>query len=197
MHRVFSRHMYLLSGQSVQKKITMSAGFSIVEGLIAAAILIAALLGTAGAFNLIASSIKGTSDKNSANLAIDRDMSAIKQLAAKYTSCVVPSGSIPAEGDCDVSSNFSAYYFPQNPAPAEQNKFFAACRSSAPGSHITAGLVKAIDGLPEVGSGVTRAAAVREDGSDPQNHNIIILYQRGGSTIRLAKISPVVSAWCG
>lgn len=174
-----------------------TAGFSIVEGLIASVIVVVAALGTAGAFNLIMSSIKGTSEKNAAATAIDKDVSMIKDLSARYTSCVNPSGSIPADGDCDVSSNFSAYYFPKSTLDSEKNKFFAACRSATASSHITAGFVTAINGLPKLDSGVVRKPAVRENGSDPKNHNVIVEYQVNGSTVRMVKVAPVVSSWCG
>lgn len=176
-----------------------SAGFSIVEGLIASVIVVVAVLGTAGAFNLITSSIRGTSEKNAAATAIDKDISMIKDLSIRYTSCVNPVGSIPADGDgaCDVSNNFSAYYFPKSALETEKNKFFTACRSSTASSHITAGFVTAINDLPELSEGVTRKPAVRENGSDPKNHNVIVEYQVNGSTVRLVKVAPVVSSWCG
>lgn len=173
------------------------AGFSIVEGLIASVVVIVAVLGTAAAFNLITSSIAGTSSKNAVATAIDKDISMIKDLSSRYTSCVVPSGSVPANGACDVSNNLSAYYFPQSTLETEKNKFFAACRSSTASSHITAGFVTAINALPKLESGVIRKPAVREDGADPKNHSIIVEYQVNGSTVRLVKVSPVVSSWCG
>lgn len=173
------------------------AGFSIVEGLIASVILIIAVMGTAAAFNLITSSISGTSNKNAINIAIDKDVSSIKRLSIDYTSCVNPVGSVPAEGACDVSNNYSAYYFPMSALPSEQDKFFAACRSETASSHITAGFINAIDALPSVGAGVVRQPAIREDGNDPQNHNINVEYKSNGSSIRLIKVSPVVSSWCG
>lgn len=175
------------------------AGFSIVEGIIASVILIVAVMGTAAAFNLITSSISGTSKKNAANIAIDKDISLIKKFSVDYTSCVNPTGSVPVDGAaCDVSSTFSNYYFPKTAVVSEQNQFFAACRSTSPGSHITANFKTAIDAIPaDLGSGVVRQPAVREDGADPQNHNIIIEYKSDGSSIRLIKVVPVVSSWCG
>ena len=174
-----------------------STGFSIVEGLIASVVVVVAILGTVGAFNLVASSIRGTSDKNAAAIAIDKDVSMIKDLSVRYTSCVDPIGSVPADGACDVSNNFSAYYFPKSTLEAEKEKFLAACRSVTASSHITAGFVTAINALPKLPDGVTRKPAVRENESDPKNHNVIVEYQVKGSTVRLVKVAPVVSSWCG
>lgn len=175
------------------------AGFSVIEGIIASVIVVVAVMGTAAAFNLITSSISGTSKKNAANIAIDKDISLVKKLSIDYTSCVNPVGSVPAGGAaCDVTNNFSNYYFPKSALASDHNLFFAACRSNSPGSHITAGFKAAIDAIPaDLGAGVVREPAIREDGADPQNHNIIVEYKSSGSLARVIKVSPVVSAWCG
>ncbi|MCP9804637.1 hypothetical protein KBY75_13795 [Cyanobium sp. T1G-Tous] len=177
----------------------IDAGFSVVEGIIASVILIVAVMGTVAAFNLITSSISGTSKKNAANIAIDKDISLIKKLSVEYTSCVNPVGSVPGAGAaCDVTNNFSNYYFPKSALVSDQNQFFAACRSTNPGSHITAGFKTAIDAISaDLGAGIVRQPAIREDGADPQNHNIIVEYKISGSSVRLIKVSPVVSSWCG
>lgn len=174
----------------------IDAGFSIVEGVIASVILIIAVMGTAAAFNLITSSINGTSNKINKNSAIDKDVAAIKRLPINYTSCVNPAGSVPASGACDVTSKFSSYYFPMSSQASEHNKFLEACRSPNPSTHITTAFKTAIDALPSVGAEVVRQSAIRENGSDPENHNIIVEYKSNGLSIRLIKTSPVVSSWC-
>lgn len=195
-----SLHFRSLSSQSLKQQYRycfIDSGFSVLEGIIASIILIVSVLGTAAAFNLIMSSISGTANKNAINSAIDKNISSIKKLSVDYTSCVNPTGSVPSEGACDVSSNFSAYYFPMSSLASEQDKFFDACQSVDAANHITAGFKNAIDALPVVGAGVYRQSAYRENGADPRNHNIIVKYNTNGSTVRLIKVSPVVSSWCG
>jgi type II secretory pathway pseudopilin PulG len=173
-------------------------GFSIIEGLLAAVIVMIAIAGTSSAFNLLTSSVRRTDEVNSANLAADNDISKIQRLSTEYTSCVVPEGSIPAANACtNTSVNEANYYFPQSTDPLEIQKFFTACQSSGSGSHITSNFVSAINSLPAVGSGVARQSAVREDSSDPSNHIVVVNYilPLGGS--RILKIAPVVSSWCG
>ena len=171
-----------------------SQGFSLVEGLVAMVVLSVALLGTTTAFNLITGSISGTGSRNNANLSIDNDIATIKQLAAEYTSCVNPLGSIPpSSGGCGANISTSEYYFPQNPADWES--FLGACRGDGV-QHITLNLISAINAKPAVGAGVVRQSAVRADPSDPKNHAILVAYE-GQGVSRLVKVVPVVSAWCG
>jgi type II secretory pathway pseudopilin PulG len=172
-----------------------ASGFSLVEGLVAAVIVIVALAGTLTGFNLATSSIRRTSEVGGANLAIDNDISRIKNLAFLYTSCVVASGSVPAAGACDVAPGTANYYFPA--APANAQDFFDACRSNSAGSHITAAFVVAVSALPAPGSGVIRQNVVRDDPNDSSNHLVNISYTLPSGATRLVKVSPVVSAWCG
>jgi type II secretory pathway pseudopilin PulG len=171
-----------------------SQGFSLVEGLVAMVVLSAALIGTTAAFNLVTGSISGTGSRNNANLAIDNDIATIKQLAAEYTSCVEPLGSLPSSsGGCSAAISTSEYYFHQDPSDSEI--FLSACRGDG-AQHITVNLISAINARPAVGFGVVRQSAVREDASDPKNHTILVAYEGQGAS-RLVKIVPVVSAWCG
>jgi type II secretory pathway pseudopilin PulG len=172
-----------------------ASGFSLVEGLVAAVIVVVALAGTLTGFNLATSSIRRTSDVGGANSAVDNDISRIKNLSFLYTSCVVASGSVPAVGSCDVAPGTANYYFPS--APANAQAFFDACRSGSAGSHITAAFITAVNALPAPGSGVIRQIAVRDNSSDSSNHLVNIGYTLPSGATRLVKVSPVVSAWCG
>jgi hypothetical protein len=137
------------------------------------------------------------------NAAIDRDVARIKRLALEYTACVVPTGSVPAAGACKdgagqaVLQNQSIYYFPMSALASEQQKFFDACSSAVASSHITSGFIQAINALSAPGEGVTRGQAARENGADAKNHNVFVDYSVNGRSVRLIKISPAVSAWCG
>jgi hypothetical protein len=183
---------FMLSRAIKARSSCRDAGFSIVEGLIASVIVALAVAATAGGFNLVTSSIRGTAEKNTANLSIDNDVSRIKKLSAEYSACVTPAGGFPGNG-CDVGSDISHYYFPMDPLKVDQ--FFAACNGAA-GAHITANFVDALKNLGEPAPGVSRAVA-RENGGDPKNHNVIVRYTADGKESRVLKVAPVVSAWCG
>ena len=172
-------------------------GITIVEVLVAAGILVIGVAGTVSAFNLATSFLGKSSTNNAANNAIDDDIARIRSLSYVYTSCVAPAGSIPAAGTCDVNAGQSRYYFPKSSLQSDINAFFAACRSTSASSHITAGFITAINGLSAVGSGVTRGTATREAATDASNHNIIVSYTQNGAVVRVLKVAPIVSAWCG
>lgn len=198
MHRASSFLLNSHASRYCSSHVTYRDGFSMAEALVAGVVLLFTVQGTASAFNLITTSISKTSVQSTNNTAIDRDISSIKKLSVEYTSCVVPSGSVPtAEAPCDESSRFSSYYFPMNPTIARQDEFLSACRSTDPAAHITAGFIQAINQKPALASGVIRTQAGREDSVDAKNHNVIVEYKVNNLTVRTVKVSPVVSAWCG
>ena len=178
------------------------AGFSLTEALVAAVVLGIALVGSSGALRGISDMLGRSGQINAMNLAIDNDISEIKRLASLYTACLVPSGSLPAEGaSCGVgiTPDQAAYYFPVDPGSNEANiaAFFAACNATSAGGHITQGFITAINALPAVGAGVSRSSVAREAPTDPKNHNVIVLYTTSQSPMqRMIKVAPVVSAWC-
>ena len=168
----------------------------------AAVVLGIALIGSSGALRGITNMLGRSGQVNAMNLAIDNDISEIKRLASLYTACLVPSGSMPAEGvSCGtgITPDQAAYYFPVDPGLNEANitAFFAACNATSAGSHITQGFITAIGQLPPVGAGVSRSGVAREAASDAKNHNVIVSYTAPNSPMqRMIKVAPVVSAWC-
>jgi type II secretory pathway pseudopilin PulG len=179
-----------------------SAGFSLTEALVAAVVLGIALVGSSGALRGITDLLGRSAQVNAMNLAIDNDISEIKRLASLYTACLVPTGSLLAEGQScgpGITPDQAAYFFPVDPGLNEANitAFFAACNAASADSHITQGFTTAIGQLPAVGAGVIRSSAVREAPTDPKNHNVIVRYTAPNSPMqRMIKVAPVVSAWC-
>ena len=180
-----------------------SAGFSIIEALVAVVVLAVALAGSSAAMRGISGLLGRSGQLNASSLAIDNDISEIKRLGSLYSACVVSTGSIPsgASAGCGrgLSPNQAAYFFPVDPGVDEANisAFFAACKASNAASHITQGFITAINGLPAVGAGVSRSSVAREAPTDPKNHNVIVRYTAAdGSIQRVIKVAPVLSAWC-
>lgn len=184
-------------------EIAVSQGFSLVEALVASVILAVAVVATMGAFNFVVSSIRGTGTTAARNAVIDNDISEIKRLSQLYSACTSAQGSIPsgevcpsAGGEASYPAGNSYYYFPSSDANIDA--FFAACNSTSEGSHIVANFISAIGSisLPS-GSGVQRSA-VREDGSDADNHVVKITYTSTADLnfSRVVKVVPVLSSWC-
>jgi type II secretory pathway pseudopilin PulG len=179
-----------------------NAGFSLTEALVAAVVLGIALVGSSGALRGITDLLGRSAQVNAMNLAIDNDISEIKRLASLYTACLVPTGSLLADGQScgpGITPDQAAYFFPVDPGINEANitAFFAACNAASAGSHITQGFITAIGQLPAVGAGVTRSSVAREAPTDPRNHNVIVRYTAPNSPMqRMIKVAPVVAAWC-
>jgi prepilin-type N-terminal cleavage/methylation domain-containing protein len=174
-------------------------GFSLVEVLIAVVICLVAVMGTAAGFNLITQSIKKSSGFNEVQIAIDNDISRIRQISRTYTPCSDARGgvpeSFPACGAASLADITSEYYFPVGSDGAIAD-FFDACGPADTGAHFTVafqGLIDSTDGLPDDVS----KSVEREDSADDNNHNFKITY----SSPRIAHprevvIAPVASSWC-
>ena len=174
-------------------------GFSLVEVLIAVVICIVAVMGTAGGFNLITQSIKKTSGFNEAQIAVDNDLSIIRQIARTYTPCVDARGdvpeSFPACGASSPAAISSGYYFPVGSDGAIAG-FFDACGPADSGQHFTVKFQELIEGLGNLPSDVTKSVE-REDSSDPANHNFKVTYSSPQlAYTREVIIAPVASSWC-
>ncbi|MCP9886735.1 prepilin-type N-terminal cleavage/methylation domain-containing protein [Cyanobium sp. ATX 6A2] len=188
---------------------TCCSGFTLLEVIVSAVILVVATLGSITAFNLATRSIRGTGLFVEQNREIDRDISEISRLSEIYTACVPGSGSgsIPANPNtaCTdtlsglvVAPNSSFYYFPDPANASDVAAFETSCGSSTPTSHITFGFRSAIDSLDQPGAGITRQNATRVDGSDAGNHLVEILWvdSSDGDELRRMRLSPLVTAWC-
>jgi prepilin-type N-terminal cleavage/methylation domain-containing protein len=170
-----------------------SKGFTLIEVLIGSIVFALAVAATFALFNLALGAIRKTEAQSTANAAIDADVSAIKQLAEQYNACTVGSGSFVACTGQALGNSW--YYYPQN--STNETAFRTACASGTASIHITNNLINAINSRSQPTGGVTRETAVRESGSDPKNHLILVRYVLASRNIdRLVKILPVVSAWC-
>jgi len=182
--------------------VKLSAGFSLVEVLVAAVIIGVSALAATTAFNVIVQSIGGTGITADQNRRIDAQIAAINELSEIYTACNTPSGEIPGNPQTvcgiGITPRSSYYYFPDYQNTADVDAFFAACRSSQPGAHITNGFIEAINDLGTPGGGVSSPIAVRVQPNMASNHLIEITWSRspGSGSLRKIRLAPVVSAWC-
>ncbi|MCP9926335.1 prepilin-type N-terminal cleavage/methylation domain-containing protein [Cyanobium sp. CH-040] len=186
-----------------------NAGFTLVEVLASAVILLVATVGAIVAFNLITQSVRGTGSRADQSRRIDEQIAEINRLSEIYTSCGTPEGAVPsnlptlpcAGSTTDVQVGNSFYYFPDPANTSFVARFFSACRSSAESGHITAGFVSAIDGIPPgadtLDGGVSRRAAERVNPSDASNHLVEVIWEDElERPLRTVRIAPIVSSWC-
>lgn len=171
-------------------------GFTLVEALVAVVVITVGVAGTAGLFNVAMDAIRRTGEKASQGSGIESDISRIGELSVLYNACTVSTGSFDNCPDQAVGNSF--YYFPEDLANA--GAFYAACNSVVPETHLTNTFIERLNNrslLPDPGSGVTRLDAVREDGSDPSNHVVVVRWETAElNPARVLKITPVVSSWC-
>lgn len=175
-------------------------GFSLVEVLIGLLIFSLVVSGSLVAFGMATGGIFKTGRIANANAAIDSDIGKLKKLVEDYSACVNPLGSILP--DCRDSEGIpipagSSWYY-QPGTEANFTLFYNACRSTNQANHITKNLIDLINALNKnVGSGVTRSSALREQPSNPNNYLIVINYQHADTNLnRTTKIMPILSAWC-
>lgn len=214
---MYSQHIGLSSLYSPTQPRTKSygvyrtgRGFTLVELLVSAVVLVVAVTGSIVAFNLITQSVRGTGIRADQNRRVDRDIASISLISEEYTGCVTTTGTVPADptthcSGTNVEFGNSYYYFPEVTDPndattwVDAQAFSAACRSTVEANHITANFVAAVNGLAQPGGDVTRQNAVRVNPVDASNHLIEITWvdpTRNNRVLRQIEVLPLVTAWC-
>lgn len=176
-------------------------GFSLIEILTAIVILSIIAYATAIAFNLVVSNVRRSESLNSAQSAVDNDISKIRYMAKIYTPCEDPLGEVPASfpkcGAASPSDLPANYYFPPVDSSGAADLFSDYCSSADLSSHFTSRLIAAINALPDPSTAVSRNTAIRQNPSDPQNHNIVISYSSADTVAQRSFIvAPVARGFC-
>lgn len=179
-----------------------NAGFSLIEVVVAAAIL--GLIGaiTANGFGVITRSTTATTAAANTLSAIDSDISKIKQISENLTccpgSCTTDATTIATavtNGQCGGSTpGLSNYYWPL--LSANVTTFETACNAAAANGAIETAMLSAINTLPQP-TGANRTVTVDEIAS----HRLLVTYTgttgSGGSFVnRAIKIVPTVALFC-
>jgi prepilin-type N-terminal cleavage/methylation domain-containing protein len=186
-------------------------GFTLIEVIVAAVVMLVAMVGAISAFNLVTQSLRGTGLRADQSRRIDAQIAEISRLIEDYTACTTPAGAVPPSpfdpataclGDTSsIVKGNSFYYFPDPSDASNVNAFFAACGSATASSHITANFIAAIDAivpLPGVlDQGVARDSAARVNSSDASNSLVRITWRDSANrVIRQIQVVPLLSAWC-
>jgi len=189
-------------------------GLTIIEALVATVVV--AVVGAAAIFsyNNVASFLFSAERQALINAAIDNDLTDVRELAQKYTSCLDPEGGVPSLGACQTSDGktlqeFNTYYYFPGPTTGSGSTtgvvdFETSCQSGVAATHITAGFIDLIDDVsPRLQSlGITKNVN-RMNSSNPSSstvgpsdYAIQIAYTAPGGIFRSATVSPYLSYWC-
>lgn len=195
------------SSSALGPRVRPCSGFTLVEVLVSAVVIVVAASGAIVAFNLITQSVRGTGLRADQSRVVDAQVAEVSRLAEIYTSCGTPEGAVPpapvtpatacSGSVVNVALLNSFYYFPDPANAANVADFYAACRATDPGSHITANFIAAIDGLDQPGGGVTRMPAERNPADVASNYLVQVEWvDPANRVLRRIQIVPLVSAWC-
>ena len=173
----------------------LQGGFTLVEAVMAAAVLAVVAILSINLFNSIIAYINKTDQLAKYNLMIDNDISRIKQAAQAYNACASPTGTVSTSG-CGVYGEANAYYYFPDPAnSADVSSFETACSSTSASTtpHITAAFIDLIK--PQIDAKISKSVQ-REDAANAENNNIVVTYTGPGGISRTIVVSPFLSFWC-
>jgi prepilin-type N-terminal cleavage/methylation domain-containing protein len=170
-------------------RFSSATGFTLVELLVAAVVMVLASAGGSALFNQATRQAAQIRLHLEQQFAIASDLSAILELNDRYScatgTCVVAEGAEPPN---------QGEYMPVDPALAP-----ALC---APG--LSTDLVARVNGLAALGGGIQRTAQLDpsagvvngagEITSPP--HRYLVSWSQGTTTLRQVQLVPTVAAWC-
>ncbi len=177
-----------------------AGGSSILEVLIAVAIIGVAFVGVATLSNVQNRSLISSTNLSTAQSQLDADVAAVRNLAETYTWC---SGSGGFNGSATNCANATArtenYYFPISTAGTQITAFETACKNTTSdtlndptGSTATTSLVKAINAIT-LPSLITARTVVNDNITA---HRLRINYTTSTGASRTLVLTPTVAAWC-
>lgn len=185
-HRLVMRHWRLNRGNS-----SYLEGFSLVEMMIAAVLMLIATAGSVVLFNYSISQNRNSRGKQEEQSAISEDLANIQTMNDRYT-CSTPSS-------CSVTSSDpgeNSYYASGTTPSTGTGSFDAACQSG----DLINNLITAIDEKDEPTAftrlGITRTVA-KTTGS-PASYLRYTVTWKNASNARLRQITlvPTVAGWC-
>jgi type II secretory pathway pseudopilin PulG len=173
---------------TAQHQNLQAAGFSLVEMMIAAVLMVVATIGTVAMFNYGISQNSSSRGKQEEQSAISEDLAEIQVMNDRYT-CT-------DEQNCAVSSsdpNENGYY-PAGPNPSPT--FNDACLDGT----LIDNLINTIREAATPGAfnslGISRTVSKTVNSDGRYNRYTVTWNNRGGTRLRQISLVPTVAGWC-
>ena len=167
-----------------------SSGFSLVELLVAAVVMVLSSIGGGALFNSATRQVNTIHESLTQQFSISNDLATVLELNDRY-SCASGTCSASLGGDPPNQSS----YVPDDPDdPAHSPTFRQLC-----GAGLANGLVNQVNATAVVaGPNVTRVASLEPAGSTSSAtpHRYRVRWSSNGRTLRQVELIPTVAAWC-
>lgn len=167
-----------------------SSGFTLVELLVAAVVMMLASIGGSALFNAATRQVNTIHQALTQQFSISNDLATVLELNDRY-SCASGTCSADLSGDPPNQNN----YVPDDPDdPAHTPTFRQLCAAG-----LANGLVTQVNATAvEAGPNVTRMASLQPAGSTSSAtpHRYQVRWSSNGRTLRQVELIPTVAAWC-
>lgn len=163
-----------------------SAGFSLVELLIAAVLMVISSIGGTALFNNATRQANAIHNTLQQQFTIANDLAAVLELNDRYV-CTDTNCSIKREGNAPNQNEYIS------PSAADANSpFRSLCNSD-----LTAKLVEAINTSAKVAGPNVERLATDDNPSLPPHHYLVTWTSKtNGRVLRQVQLIPTVAAWC-
>jgi Tfp pilus assembly protein PilV len=177
-----------MKGASARRSTPTTAGFSLIEMMIAALLMVIATIGTVAMFNYGIRQNSSSRGKQEEQSAISEDLAELQMMNDRYT--------CRDEQACAVSNNDPGedYYHPAGTSPS--SSFNAACLNGT----LLDNLITAITttATPNAFSrlGISRTANKSVNSEGRYNRYTVTWTKSGGTRLRQITLVPTVAGWC-
>lgn len=177
-----------MQGAGARRSTQHTGGFSLVEMMIAAVLMVIATIGTVAMFNYGISQNSSSRGKQEEQSAISEDLAELQVMNDRYT--------CSNDNSCAVSSNDPGEngYHPAGTSPS--SSFNAACLNGT----LLDNLITAITttATPRAFSqlGISRTASKTVNSDGRYNRYTITWSKTGGTRLRQITLVPTVAGWC-
>jgi type II secretory pathway pseudopilin PulG len=171
-----------------QRSMQQAGGFSLVEMMIAAVLMVIATIGTVGMFNYGISQNSSSRGKQEEQSAISEDVADIQRINDRYT--------CSNEQSCAVATNDPGEnsYYPTGPSPS--SPFNTACLKGT----LLDNLIDTITTTPTPTAfsrlGISRSVSVSIPSDGRYNRYTVTWSNRAGTRLRQITLVPTVAGWC-
>jgi len=172
----------------LQQPTRRAGGFSLVEMMIAAVLMVIATIGTVSLFNYGITQNSSSRGKQEEQSAISEDVAVIQRINDRYT-CT-------SEKACAVASSDPGEngYYPTGPNPS--SPFNAACLNGTLLNNLTTTITTTATPTAFTSLGITRSVSASVSSDGRYNRYTVTWRNRTGTRLRQITLVPTVAGWC-